>query len=247
MYLTLSLVSKSVVSGLCLVLAKYWHDRREEKQALNAAYRNGTAEWASGYTEDPQASAAAMDVQAALSASSAAADTVAPDSQAPGTAAVAEPHRGTMRERIDDDHRVEEALASGDLSSMDTLLEDICDPVLRNRLLNQLVDSYYRLRADSKHRADFYRVADVHIEEAPSILEGIEEIGRPRPNHIDAFKSMVIVLDEDGRQDTAIAVCELALSLGLQDGTKTGFEGRITRLKKSRMRIGTVSPEKLMH
>jgi hypothetical protein len=58
---------------------------------------------------------------------------------------------------------------------------------------------------------------------------------------------MVIVLDEDGRQDTAIAVCELALSLGLQDGTKTGFEGRITRLKKSRMRIVTVSPEKLMH
>jgi hypothetical protein len=268
------------------VLAKYWHDRREEKQALNAAYRNGTADWEFGHTEHPQASATTMDVQAALSASSAAAVTeteallyegsaaaraevfepcdlhpaaaeavsgeaadtvVAPDSHAPVTAPVAEPHRGKTREETDDDQRVEEALASGDLSSMDTLLEAICDPVLRNRLLNRLVTSYYRLRSDSKHRADFYRAADLQIEEAPSILEGIEEIGRPRPNYIDAFKSMVIVLDEDGRQDTAIAVCELALSLGLQDGTKTGFEGRINRLKKSQVRIGTVSPEKLIH
>jgi hypothetical protein len=148
---------------------------------------------------------------------------------------------------MDEGQRVEEALASGDLSSIDTLLEDICDPVLRNRLLNRLVTSYYRLRSDSKHRAAFYRVADLQIEETPSILDGIEEIGRPRPDHIEAFKSMAIALDEDGRQDAAIAVCELALPLGLQDGTKTGFEGRITRMKKSQMRFGAICPEKLIH
>ena len=90
-------------------------------------------------------------------------------------------------------------------------------------------------------------MADLQIEEASSILDGVEEIGRPRPNHIEAFKSMAIALDEDGRQDAAIAVCELALSHGLQDYTKTGFEGRITKLKKSQMRIVAEHPEKLIH
>jgi len=285
MLMPLGLVTRGVVSGLCLVFAKYWYDRRGGEQALEAAYRSGTAELTSGHTEHPQTLVEAMDVQAVPWAASDAAvaeteaafedkadaeakvfeagdihpaaaeaisvdaaDTVAPDSQARVTAAVAEPNRGTTREKKDDDHqRVEAALASGHLPSMDTLLEDTCDPVLRNRLLNHLVTSYYRLRADSEHRAAFYRLAYLQIEEAPSILDGIEEIGRPRPDHIVAFKSMTIALDEGGRQDAAIAVCELALSLGLQDGTKTGFEGRISRLKKSRMRTDMVRPEQSIH
>jgi hypothetical protein len=177
-----------------------------------------------------------------------AADTVSPAFHVPAPAEVTEPHGRTTRERIDDDQRVETALACGDLPSMDTLLEDICDPVLRNRLLNPLVTGYYRLRSDTKHRADFYRVADLQIEETPSILEGIQEIGRPRPHFIAAFKAMAIALDEDGRPDAAIAVCELALSLGLRDGTKTGFKGRITRLKrKIQVPIGAASSEKLIH
>jgi hypothetical protein len=173
-------------------------------------------------------------------------DTGAPDFQAGITAATPATRSRTTREIPDDDQRVQEALASGDLPSMNTLLEDICDPVLRNRLLNPLVTSLYRLRSDSKHRDAFYRVADLQIEEAPSILEGIKEIGMPRPASIEAFRTMAIALDEDGHQDAAIAVCELALSLGLEDGTKSGFRGRISRLK-NKSQGGADCPDKVLH
>lgn len=274
--LYLPLVSRGVVGGLCLVAAKYCYDRIASKQTLNAAYGNGTPERASDHTEHLQTSTAAIDVKAATSTLNAAAvaetttlsedkagaklevlragnfysaveDTAVTDSPAPITSAVAEPRASTTRQELDDDQRVEEALASGDLLSMDMLLEDICDPVLRHHLMNRLVRDYYRLRSDSKHRTAFYRVAYLQIEEAPSILDGVEETGRPRPRCIEAFKSMAIALDEDGLQETAIAVCEIALSLSLHDGTKSGFKGRISRLKKRLIHMDMEYSDNLIH
>ena len=283
----LPLASRGFVSGLCLVFAKYWYDRREEKRALSSGYGNGADAPGSAHTEHPLASVMAMDAPASSAAASAetealsedwrdaraavfapsdphpaapaapaalsgeAADTVAANIQTPVTAALAEGQKdrtcGPTNTDADDDQRVEEVLASGDLSAMGILLDDICDPVLRNRLLNRLVTSYYRLRADPKHRAAFYRLAYLQIEEAQSILEGIEETGKSRPDHIAAFKSMAIALNEDERHDAAIAVCELALSLGLTDGTKAGFEGRIGRLKKSLAHSGGVHLGESIH
>lgn len=273
------LVSRGVVSGLCLVFAKYWYDRWEKDQELNATVDNSATESACRHGDYPLASVSGLDVRAPSAVSSAAAvatptgpfqrDTAtkagifkAHDRHPPAavssnaadtptcgasTAVPADPIRRKTRQSIDDEQRVEQALAAGDLRSMDTLLADICDPVLRNRLMNRLVTGYYRLRADSGHRAALYRVADLQIDEASSILDGMEEIGQQRPDTIEAFKSMAIALDEDGRQDSAIAICELALSLGLQDGTKSGFEGRISRLKKRQMHTGAPSPETLVH
>jgi hypothetical protein len=247
--MVLSLVSRGVVSGICLVLAKYWYDRREEKQQPQAADKNGEAESTSVQALLPLISAAGVDDQAALSAAAqlfsgdAADNNIVSDPQA----RVTKPLRGKTRATLDDDQRVEQALASRDLSSMETLLEDICDPVLRNRLLIRLVSGHYRRRSDAMHRATFYRVALLQMEEASSIMDGIEEVGTPRPDYLDAFKTMAIALDEDGSLDGAIAVCEMALSLGLQDGTKTGFEGRIDRLRRRQLRTDAVRPEKVLH
>jgi len=155
--------------------------------------------------------------------------------------------RRAARARSGDEQRVAEAVASGDLTIMDELLRDIPDPVLRNRLLNRAVVGYYRLRAEPRHRAAFYRLAYRQIEDAPSILEGMEEIGRPRPTSIESFRAMAIALDEDGRQDAAIAICELALSLGLHDRTKMGFTGRILRLKKRRRRASLAHAKTRIH
>ncbi len=272
------LVSRGIVSGICLVAAKYWYDTREER----AARKNVTAESTSGDTKRLEASALAVAVDAVASAPSAVAADRAlvlsldgpdattakqvagelhratavafpggvPHLESPvrrGTPTVKAPKRSKICRSTDDDRRVREALASGDLQAMDRLLDDICDPVLRNLLLNRLVTGYYRLRPDPRYRAALYRVADLQMEEAPSILEGIEEMGRPRPAGIAAFKSMAIALDEDGRQETAIAVCELALSLGLRDGTKTGFEGRIARLEKRRQCLAAARPGNRIH
>lgn len=69
--MVLSLVSRGVVSGLCLVFAKYWYDRREQKQQHQAADNNGPPESAPGHAMLPSASAAVIDFQTGRSASSA--------------------------------------------------------------------------------------------------------------------------------------------------------------------------------
>ncbi|MFO7886537.1 MAG: hypothetical protein R6U68_17130, partial [Desulfobacteraceae bacterium] len=54
------------------------------------------------------------------------------------------------------------------------------------------------------------------------------------PKIIPVFKMLAIMLEEDGAYDQAVAVCRTALANGLEDGTKTGFEGRIKRLLKKK-------------
>jgi hypothetical protein len=54
------------------------------------------------------------------------------------------------------------------------------------------------------------------------------------PKIIPVFKMLAIMLEEDGAYDQAVAVCRTALDNGLEDGTKTGFEGRIKRILKKK-------------
>ena len=49
---------------------------------------------------------------------------------------------------------------------------------------------------------------------------------------IPSFEKLAIIYGNQGKFEDAIKVCELALSYGLQDSTKGGFEGRIERLKR---------------
>ncbi|MFO7911047.1 MAG: hypothetical protein R6V15_02680 [Desulfotignum sp.] len=54
------------------------------------------------------------------------------------------------------------------------------------------------------------------------------------PKLIPVFKMLDIMLEEDGAYDQAVEVCRTALDNGLEDGTKTGFEGRIQRILKKK-------------
>jgi hypothetical protein len=128
--------------------------------------------------------------------------------------------------------RVAQASASDDVDAMATLLETVDDPVLRHSLFGQIVAAHYRRRSEQAHRDAFYRYAGQHIKEVPAALDAIEKTEDGRPDGVDSFKMMAIAMAEDQRYEEAIKVCETAMSLGLEDGTKTGFEGRIARLKK---------------
>jgi hypothetical protein len=48
------------------------------------------------------------------------------------------------------------------------------------------------------------------------------------------YKSMAIVLQEDQKFGNAIDLCRKAINLKMDDGTKTGYAGRIERLEKAR-------------
>ena len=62
-------------------------------------------------------------------------------------------------------------------------------------------------------------------------MDALEKQNQARPDQIDAFKMLVIALDEDSRQDDAIACCRAALALDLRDGTKAiSVEKRTTWL-----------------
>jgi len=129
--------------------------------------------------------------------------------------------------------QVQEAVASDDVDAMESLLKQTDDPVLRHTLLEPIIAARYRERSDSTNRDAFYRYAGQHIEMFPQLFDALERDGQDRPDRIASFKMMAIALAEDGRHKEAINVCNTALSFDLEDGTKTGFEGRITRLKKN--------------
>lgn len=254
-----TLIAFGVVAGIGLAFTRHWFERSTEHQEAEGSDGGEAAGSASAHetpprhAPPPQASAAATDAQAESEAAEATPATEAaafkPMAE-PDTDAAAEPIAEASPQAasteppvsepeasapgVSDGERVEAALASADLSVMEAVLQETEDPIHRNLLLNRLVAGHYRSRSEPEHREAFYRVARIQIEEASTILDAVEAMGRPRPDHIEAFKSIAIALDEDKRYDEAIAISEQALSLGLKDGTKTGFEGRITRLKKSR-------------
>jgi hypothetical protein len=243
-----SLIAAGVTAGLGLVIAKQWFDRRGKGQEREAIYRRRpappaasdtpAAETESPLEDTPDADARVSEAGDAESVAEPDAETAAKRdtevSPQPDTAVSSEPDPGASPQGTSDEERVEEALASGDLSVMETVLQETDDSIQRNLLLNRLVAGHYRLRSEPEHREAFYRVAHAQIDEASAILNAFDVTGRPRPDRIEAFKSIAIALDEDERYDEAVAICEKALSLGLEDGTKTGFKGRIARLKKSR-------------
>lgn len=267
------------VGGICLVLAKYWHHRRERRRELESGdgreqpvslahegprllgRRQPVLRSRIRFRFSPRSRAASgsdrrggegllTDVDAPTDAPTLAAGAL--DVSLPGpvrepSSSSASLRPATGRERVPDHLRVAQALACGDLAAMDTLLDDICDPVLRHQLMNRLVAHYYRMRGEAQYRAAFYRVADLQIDEASSIMEGLEEIGKGRPDQMAVFRLMAIALAEDQRPEAAVAVCEHAMALGLQDGTQAGFEGRISRLKRRAALLDADASEVRIH
>ena len=49
---------------------------------------------------------------------------------------------------------------------------------------------------------------------------------------IPSFQTLAMCYEKQGKYQEAIDVCKLAIEYGLTDSTKTGFEGRITRLEQ---------------
>ena len=139
---------------------------------------------------------------------------------------------GASAEKMTMQERVEQVLAADDVDAMAKLLETVDDPVLRHALFGQIVAGHYRQRSDPTDRDAFYQYAGQHIEEIPAVLDSLEKSDDEHPDRVESFKMMAIAMAEDERFEEAIKVCETAMSLGLEDGTKTGFEGRIARLKK---------------
>ena len=108
-------------------------------------------------------------------------------------------------------------------------------------LLIKLIDYYYGLREMQKDALETcISYCKESIELTPKVLKQMEyqhdEIYERDyefvPPSMPAFKRLAIIYENQQKYDEVIKICEKALELGLRDGTKSGFEGRIERLKK---------------
>lgn len=125
------------------------------------------------------------------------------------------------------------AWTSGDLDRMIAALSARTNPIDRHHLLMNIVNLAYKERSNPGRRKTCLEVGTQHVKEVPSLLPSLREDLRTTPR-IPTYAHISTVLAEDGRIDEAIAVCEEARNLGLHDGTKGDYEGRIKRLQKRR-------------
>ncbi|MGB2985733.1 MAG: TerB N-terminal domain-containing protein [Phycisphaerae bacterium] len=138
-----------------------------------------------------------------------------------------------MGQSHDQTGEVRKASGSGDFERMLRALELPADAIARHFLLLVLVETSYSQRHDDPQMRELCcTLARQHIEEFPEIAEAFRSDSSGLPPMVPTFQHLATVLAEDGSFDEAVEVCEHAISYGLIDGTKSGFEGRIARIRK---------------
>ncbi len=132
--------------------------------------------------------------------------------------------------------KAREAWLSGDLQRMINALGSKAKLVDRHFLLMTVIKETYRLRDDPRMADKCLEVAQMHIDEFPKIRSALKrEFGDVLPR-VPSFTQLATLLTERGEFDRALQVCERAVAFGLDDGTKSGYEGRIARIRKKAAR-----------
>ncbi len=145
-----------------------------------------------------------------------------------------EPQKKAALDPISDSPRIrdEGKPSSGDLAKWIAALTNTTDPLERHRLLQCILEFTYKNRKKEEHRESFRTYARMHAKELPGIMPAlVSQIG-DGVKKIATFKQLAIVLEEDGAFEEGIQVCREAIALGIEDGTKTRFQGRAARLQK---------------
>lgn len=125
-----------------------------------------------------------------------------------------------------------QAWTSGDLDKMLKATSIKTNLIDRHHLLQSIVAETFKLRKEKKYRMLCIDYAEKHLEELPSILLALKEDLPDMLPRVTTFQNYATVLTENGEFEKAIEVCKKAISYGLNDGTQTGYEGRIERIKK---------------
>jgi len=120
---------------------------------------------------------------------------------------------------------------SGDFNRMMKQLYKKGDPVDTHFLYLSLIDQAYTRRKEPEMRALFKKLAIEHVANFDAIRGPlIKDVGLlPR---VPTFQYLATVYTEDDEYEKAIEVCEKAIAFGLNDGTKSSYQGRIERIKK---------------
>lgn len=127
-----------------------------------------------------------------------------------------------------------EAWTSDDLEKMKKARSQKTNPIDRHFLLMGIVEKAYKKRSDPEMANLCSETAEQHIREFPDIAPPLrQDMDGSLPN-VTTFQTYAKFLQERGEYSRAIEVCEEAMRYGLHDGTKSGFQGRVERIKKAR-------------
>jgi hypothetical protein len=108
------------------------------------------------------------------------------------------------------------------------------DPLKRQSLLRRIVTESYRQRRSPAMNKVFHRFAAMHVKEAEQGAAALKAAHDGKLPGIPSFRLLAIALEEEGRFDEALSVCQKAVELDLKDGTTGGFGSRIERLRKKK-------------
>jgi hypothetical protein len=126
------------------------------------------------------------------------------------------------------------ALASEDLDRLTGVVDQAATPLEQHLVLSRIIALAYRQREDPSLRAVLLENGRRYLALFPELFPALKaELGE-NVHQIPVFKQMAIALSEGGDYDAAIAVCRNALDYDMDDGTRTGFAGRIGRIQKKR-------------
>jgi hypothetical protein len=128
------------------------------------------------------------------------------------------------------------AWTSRDVKRMLAAVGARTNPIDRHFLLLGIVRESYRLRANREIRETCLTFARRHVAEFPALMPSVvRNLGGIVPR-VPTYAWLATLLTEDGECDEAIEVCRAAQRLGLEDGTKTGFAGRVARIESKQAR-----------
>lgn len=100
----------------------------------------------------------------------------------------------------------------------------IKEPFALHQIYNLLIDTYYKQRDVNPNAVkQCVAICKKDIKLAPVITKEKQEV--------PSFKRLAIILESQGDYKGAIEVSKAALNLGIEDGTKSGFQGRIEKLE----------------
>jgi hypothetical protein len=111
------------------------------------------------------------------------------------------------------------------------------EPIQRHRLLTKIIEKTYKQRTDVCMKKIFHRFARIHLNEFPDLAPALKTAHRGSLPHIPTFKLSAMVFEEEENYQAAMGVCKMALEYGIDDGTKSGFSGRLKRLQKKQQAL----------
>lgn len=124
------------------------------------------------------------------------------------------------------------AWTSGTLEEMIDATNSKTHPVDRHFLLQRIVGESYKLRKNEKYQNICLVYAEQHFSEFDDLAPALKKDMSDTLPRVSVFQNYATVLTETGEYNHAIRVCEKAVEYQLQDGTKSGFKGRINRIRK---------------